>query len=555
MKTRRTLTGTLLALLLLALMVGPGRAQAPEPRDDVSSQAALGTAFTYQGRLSDGGEPAEGSYDVRFRLYDAATGGTQVGSAVTRSDVDVSDGLFAVQLDFGSVFDGTALWLDVGVRPGSSTASYTALSPRQALTAAPYALYAADVASHDHWGESWSGSGTGLTLEGDTTALLALGSDRGVWGVSHDTAGTGVVGEATADSGETYGVIGGSNSTQGVGVRGTATATTGQTYGVYGLSYSRVGTGVYGEAAAADGYGYGVHGVARGDSVGVIGEATASGGAGVWGLASAESGNNYGVVGENHSPQGVGVYGQGGTGVSAYSYLGTGLYAYSSGGTKDNPALAASNSNMSNGMAAYLRNTSSYHTAHVENDGTGGVLFLQNAGDAAGSGGGDFITAVNNEGSDTQFQVTSSGAAYSDGGWNGAADFAELMTTEGDPAAYEPGDVLVVSVEADRTAVLSSQPYSSLVLGIYSENPGFVGSTHPMEDQRDDEIPVAVVGIVPCKISAENGAVHRGDLLVTSSTPGHAMRADDAPAGTILGKALEPLDQGTGTIQVLVTLQ
>jgi hypothetical protein len=70
-----------------------------------------------------------------------------------------------------------------------------------------------------------------------------------------------------------------------------------------------------------------------------------------------------------------------------------------------------------------------------------------------------------------------------------------------------------------------------------------------------NEIPMAVVGIVPCKVSAENGPVHPGDLLVTSGTPGHAMR-DEAPAvGTVLGKALEALDSGTGTIRVLVTLQ
>lgn len=69
--------------------------------------------------------------------------------------------------------------------------------------------------------------------------------------------------------------------------------------------------------------------------------------------------------------------------------------------------------------------------------------------------------------------------------------------------------------------------------------------------------PVAILGVVSCKVSAENGPIHPGDLLVTSSTPGHAMRADRARAqpGTILGKALESLDTGTGLIQVLVTLQ
>jgi len=69
------------------------------------------------------------------------------------------------------------------------------------------------------------------------------------------------------------------------------------------------------------------------------------------------------------------------------------------------------------------------------------------------------------------------------------------------------------------------------------------------------EIPLAVVGIVPCRVSAENGAINPGDLLVTASTAGHAMRDDNPRAGTILGKALGTLHSGTGTIDVLVTLQ
>ncbi len=70
-----------------------------------------------------------------------------------------------------------------------------------------------------------------------------------------------------------------------------------------------------------------------------------------------------------------------------------------------------------------------------------------------------------------------------------------------------------------------------------------------------NEIPMAMVGIVPCKVSAENGPIRPGDLLVTSATPGHAMRDEDPRVGTVLGKALEALDAGTGSIRVLVTLQ
>jgi len=109
--------------------------------------APLGTEFTYQGFLSDGGTPATGTFDFRFFVYDADAGGSQVGVMVLVENLTVTDGRLTAQLDFGSVFDGTALWLEVGVRDGSSTGAYTVLSPRQELTAAPFAQHA-ETASH-----------------------------------------------------------------------------------------------------------------------------------------------------------------------------------------------------------------------------------------------------------------------------------------------------------------------------------------------------------------------------------------------------------------------
>jgi len=72
-----------------------------------------------------------------------------------------------------------------------------------------------------------------------------------------------------------------------------------------------------------------------------------------------------------------------------------------------------------------------------------------------------------------------------------------------------------------------------------------------------DEVPMAMMGIVPTKVSAENGSVKIGDLLVTSSTFGYAMKGTDRTrlTGAVVGKALGSLDSGTGVIEVLVTLQ
>ncbi len=118
----------------------------------VSSQTHLvadpmGTAFTYQGRIMDGGSPADDTYDLQFMLYDALTSGTQQGSAVEKNDVDVNDGYFTVTLDFGdAVFNGDARWVQIGVRPGESTGAYTTLTPRHELTPSVYALRTAGIA-------------------------------------------------------------------------------------------------------------------------------------------------------------------------------------------------------------------------------------------------------------------------------------------------------------------------------------------------------------------------------------------------------------------------
>jgi len=105
---------------------------------------AQGTAFNYQGRLDADGAPANGSFDLRFAIYDAAnaaSGGNLLAGPPTNPAVGVSNGLFTVTLDFGAgVFTGPARWLEIGVRTNGGGA-FTALSPRQELRPTLYALY------------------------------------------------------------------------------------------------------------------------------------------------------------------------------------------------------------------------------------------------------------------------------------------------------------------------------------------------------------------------------------------------------------------------------
>lgn len=129
MKTAKILTILALAVIFTSPNVGKA--------------APMGTAFTYQGHLYDANYPADGRYDFAFKLFSDPCAGGQVGDDVNAADVEVIDGYFTAELDFGSdAFDGDALWLELGVRPGDMNDPnvYTTLSPRQELTPAPYAL-------------------------------------------------------------------------------------------------------------------------------------------------------------------------------------------------------------------------------------------------------------------------------------------------------------------------------------------------------------------------------------------------------------------------------
>jgi hypothetical protein len=108
----------------------------------LSTVFAQGTAFSYQGRLNNNGSPATGIYDLRFTIYDAVTNGNVVSGVLTNTATPVTNGLFAVTLDFGNgVFTGPARWLELDVRTNGSGA-FTTLLPRQQILPTPYAIMA-----------------------------------------------------------------------------------------------------------------------------------------------------------------------------------------------------------------------------------------------------------------------------------------------------------------------------------------------------------------------------------------------------------------------------
>ena len=156
-----------------------------------------GPAFTYQGRLQDGGSPADGLYDLQFRLFDDPNvpTGVQVGSTVAADDMDVTDGYFTVYLDFGDgVFDGSGRWLQAAVRPYDSNNpnDYVPLYPRLELTPTPYAMSVAaplELSAATDYPEAvikgieTSGEGTGVWGEStDGYGVFGRHSSSGNWG-------------------------------------------------------------------------------------------------------------------------------------------------------------------------------------------------------------------------------------------------------------------------------------------------------------------------------------------------------------------------------------
>lgn len=275
MKTRRTLliilTPIILTSLLSAGAVQPGASRNPGLGNGLILSGMLPSTITYQGRLTDAsGKALTGTFNLTFQVWNDATAGIQLGSDIVLTGVSVKDGLFTVKLNVPhDAFDGQSLWLQIIVNGQT-------LSPRQVLTAVPYALSlkpGASITSSGidtiHFGnqaggyavEAWSrnniaivgssgvtngtpptglhgvhgtGAGVGVYGVGGHTGTYGTGDNDGVWGES--TNGNGVRGTSTSSAG----VKGESTNANGV-VGWTGRSGPGEWSGVYGHSAGGVG--------------------------------------------------------------------------------------------------------------------------------------------------------------------------------------------------------------------------------------------------------------------------------------------------------------------------
>lgn len=192
-----------------------------------------------------------------------------------------------------------------------------------------------------------------------------------------------------------------------------------------------------------------------------------------------------------------------------------------------------------------------------------------------GGSGGVAVAAVSGDSAAVILPMDGEGNVYARSFRPSASDMASLARVAEE---VEAGDVLVIDPRQSGIMTLARQAADTAVFGIVAADPGVVlgsqppttagfpvetgeageESGTPVEGTTDPvtvEVPVALSGVALCKVDAGYGSIRPGDLLTTSPTIGHAMRADEPRPGTILGKALEPLDAGTGLVRVLVMLR
>lgn len=327
--------------------------------------APLTTKFTYQGTLKLGGLPVTGTADMIFTLWNDAAAGAQVGPTLTfdgvggnPAPVAIAAGVFQVELDFGaSAFDGNERWLVIQVRQPAGAGAYTALTPRQHLTAAPYALFAPNSPGSSLWASNGSATyNTADTFVGINRSTRVTGNEyfgiqapvttgyggmyirtdgaNGVpfYGYSNGVASAWTSWDGSTGNWQLYNT-GTRLTVTNAGDVGIGTTSPGARLEVIGASGNAI------EASTGAASSYGVSGT--GTSAGVYGTSGASDGAGVYGV--------------NNSPTGTGVEGHtsggGGAGVAGYATGGTGVY----GSTWTGYAMYGSNGGSnSSGYAGYF---------------------------------------------------------------------------------------------------------------------------------------------------------------------------------------------------------
>jgi hypothetical protein len=273
------------------------------------------TAFTYQGQLKAGGTLLTGTVDLEFRLFDEASGGTQIGPTLSLSAYSITQGLINAELDFGaSAFAGQRRFLEISVRDPAGSGPFVPLLPRQETRVTPYALYALNGGVQGPPGPAGPQGPAGLNGTNGVDGLPGPAGPAGPQGASGPAGpagATGPVGPTGATGpagppGPSQWTKTGGDLSYTAGKVSIGTAVAGPLELVTVVSTQLVGISAVTSPATIDGVGIQGRSLApTGDGVGIFGESLSQTGAGVYGLASAASGTGVGILGQSFSPTGL----------------------------------------------------------------------------------------------------------------------------------------------------------------------------------------------------------------------------------------------------------
>ncbi|SDL75721.1 Collagen triple helix repeat-containing protein [Pedobacter sp. ok626] len=445
-------------------------------------------------------------------------------------------------------------------------------------------------------------------LRGVSTGVQGIG----IWG-SQENSGWGVYGTSVHGNGVF------ASTTDGAGLSGSAN---GSGYGVYGASATGIAGFFNNTAQANNsttlkgltvGSGAAIEGINSSTATNAVAVRAEISSTSAGSLSIAVRGENknlgsngYGVYGTHAGVGGTGVYGtvsngigvfgeskSGGNGVYAASIDGIGLRAISQNGaagtfssgtglaiqtTKGNVEVNGKlnvNDVSTGGQAVNVQTTGAAIAGYFVNlsgstaspavsaltFGTGPALIAT----AFGSPGTSNVAIFKNNPfvsanpATNVARIDNAGTGFFNGGTqNSGADIAEAFDVFGSVTAYEPGDILIISRDQDRAVEKSNGAYSNLVAGVYATKPGVLLTEEHIDTDLSAKVPMGVIGVIPTKVCLEGGVIKRGDMLVTSSQPGVAMKADltKVKVGEVLGKSLEAFDgAGIQKIKVLVSIK
>lgn len=408
-------------------------------------------------------------------------------------------------------------------------------------------------------------NGTGSALTADNTNASSTANTVNVTGI-----GPGVIADHSQGNAGNFFM----NNTNGVGagVRGEVNSIFGNngTAGVYGVASGTGGYGGYFEHSNTTGYGLSLQAVTQGQGK-VAGfytynatnsqptvDASTSGTGSAGNFSNTNSANTANTLYvTSNGPGVIADHSQGNAGnffMNNTSGVGAGVRGevnsiFGNNGTAGVYGVASG----TGGYAGYFE--------HTETTGYGITLEV-----ISHDNGSAMVVDHEGTGNIAIFQATGSNVAridrtgkgfFNGGTQNSGADIAESFAIEGNRDEYGPGDVMIISRRSDRTLEKSDTAYSALVAGVFATKPGVLLTEKNMDETIDGDIPLGVVGVIPTKVCNENGAIKRGDILVTSDHPGFAMKANPTriKVGEAIGKALENFDETTGVIKVLVNVK